>query len=65
MKKQSKFIHKEIRNLKGQEFIYFNNLQNFINDQSDSCIIGNINKLLSNDNNIRPLILTKDILNKI
>jgi hypothetical protein len=65
MYKKSLFINKTIRNLKGNEIFYLQNLESLINEVKNFCTIGYIDKILSCDEKIRPLILSKEVLVKI
>jgi hypothetical protein len=65
MYKKSLFINKTIRNLKGNEIFYLQNLESLINEVKNFCTIGYIDKILSCDDKIRPLILSKEVLVKI
>ena len=65
MYKKSLFINKTIRNLKGNEIFYLQNLESLINEVKNFCTIGYIDKILSCDEKIRQLILSKEVLVKI
>jgi hypothetical protein len=65
MYKKSLFINKTIRNLKGNEIFYLQNLESLIHEVKNFCTIGYIDKILSCDDKIRPLILSKEVLVKI
>ncbi len=63
--KKSLFISKQIRNLNSEEKIYLENLKKVLNKESDIETIGNIPGYLCFDKKERPLILSREIVDKI
>ncbi len=63
--KKSLFISKQIRNLNNKEIKYFKRLQKILCKQSHIETIGYVPRNLSYDNKVRPLILSREIVDKI
>lgn len=63
--KKSLFISKQIRDLNNEEKIYLENLKKVLNKESVVETIGYIPSYLSYDNKERPLILSREIVDKI
>ena len=62
---KSIFITKKLRDLAGSEVLFYEKLNSIFNGTLDEAIVGQIPHFVSKDNESRPLILTKSIIQKI